>query len=308
MKIVFLDAKTLGDDANLSVFEKFGEFLAYDVTKEETIQRAEDADVIITNKVIIDKEVMDKCKKLKLICIAATGMNNVDLEYAAKKGIAVKNVAGYSTDSVVQHTFAMAFYLIEKLKYYDEYVKSGKWCKSEIFTHLEKPFWQISGKTWGIIGLGTIGKKVANVAKSFGCNIIYYSTTGKNQDLEYPKYELDTLLKSSDIISIHAPLNEHTFNLLNYHNMKLMKEGALLLNLGRGNIVNEDDLAAIIDEKNIIAGLDVLGSEPMKEDNPLKNIKKKENLFITPHLAWGGIESRKKLIDMIVKNIEEFSS
>ncbi len=307
MEIVVLDAKTLGSDVDLNILKEFGELTVYDTTsKDETLNRVKEADIIVTNKVVIDKEIIDGAKNLKLICVAATGMNNIDLEYAKEKGVEVKNVVGYSTESVVQHTFALAFYLIEQLRYYDDYVKNKKWSTSDIFTCLDRPFFEIYGKRWGIIGLGTIGKRVAEVAKSFGCNVVYYSTSGKNIDNEFKHIPLDALLCTSDIISIHASLNEKTKNLLNKTNLSKLKDNAVLLNLGRGGIINEDDLAKIIDEKNILLGLDVTQKEPIKEDNPLLKIKNKDRLFITPHIAWTSVEARERLVLGIAKNIEEF--
>ncbi|MGC8868766.1 MAG: D-2-hydroxyacid dehydrogenase [Sulfurihydrogenibium sp.] len=309
MKLAILDAATLGEDVNLDIFKDFGYLEIYPITatKEETIERVKDKNIIITNKVVIDKDVMDNAPNLKLICVAATGYNNIDINYAKQKGIAVTNVAGYSTNSVVQHTFAMLFYLLENLRYYDDYVKSGEYSKSPIFTHIGRPFWEISGKTWGIIGLGTIGKKVAQVAESFGCDVIYYSTSGKNLSQSYPHKALDELLSVSDIVSIHAPLNENTKNLITYDKIKLMKKTAILLNLGRGGIVNEKDLAKAIDEGLIAAaGLDVLEKEPISPDNPLLSIKNKDRLLITPHIAWTSLEARQTLVKEIYLNIEAF--
>lgn len=308
MKIAILDASTLGEDIDLTIFKDFGYLEVYPVTSfEERIEKVRDKNIIITNKVIIDKEVMDNAPNLKLICVAATGYNNIDVEYAKQKGIAVTNVAGYSTDSVVQHTFAMLFYLLEHLRYYDDYVKSGEYSKSPIFTNLNRPFYEIKGKTWGIIGLGTIGKAVGRVAKAFGCNVIYYSTSGSNIDPEFEKHQLDTLLSISDIVSIHAPLNQNTINLITYDKLKLMKRTAILLNLGRGRIVNEEDLAKALDENIIMAaGLDVLEKEPIEKDNPLLKIKNKEKLLITPHIAWTSIEARQRLVNEIYLNIKAF--
>lgn len=309
MKLAILDALTLGEDVNLDTFKDFGYLEIYPITKtkEETVERVKDKHIIITNKVVIDKEVMDNAPYLKLICVAATGYNNIDINYAKQKGIAVTNVAGYSTNSVVQHTFGMLFYLLEHLRYYDEYVKSGEYTKSPIFTHIGKPFWEIYGKTWGIIGLGTIGKKVAQIAESFGCDVIYYSTSGKNTAQKYPHKALDELLSISDIVSIHAPLNEYTKNLITYEKLKLMKKTAILLNLGRGGIVNEKDLAKALDEGLIAAaGLDVLEKEPMNLDNPLLQIKNKDRLLITPHIAWTSIEARQTLVKEIYLNIDAF--
>lgn len=308
MKLVILDAKTLGNDIDLSGFSQFGEVEIFQTTKpEETLERVKDKDIVITNKVIIDKNIIDNAPNLKLICVAATGVNNIDIKYAKQRGIQVRNVAGYSTESVVQHTFAMLFYLLENLRYYDDYVKSGEYAKSDIFTHLGKPFWEVRGKTWGIIGLGTIGRKVADVASSFGANIIYYSTSGVERKEKYPRVSLEELLKTSDIVSIHAPLNEKTKGLIGYEQIKLMKPTAYLLNLGRGGIVIEEDLAKALDENLIAgAGLDVLEKEPIAEDNPLLKIKNKEKLFITPHIAWTSIEARKTLINEIIENIKAF--
>lgn len=305
---MILDAKTLGNDIDLSGFSQFGEVEIFQTTKpEETLERVKDKDIVITNKVIIDKNIIDNAPNLKLICVAATGVNNIDIKYAKQRGIQVRNVAGYSTESVVQHTFAMLFYLLENLRYYDDYVKSGEYAKSDIFTHLGKPFWEVRGKTWGIIGLGTIGRKVADVASSFGANIIYYSTSGVERKEKYPRVSLEELLKTSDIVSIHAPLNEKTKGLIGYEQIKLMKPTAYLLNLGRGGIVIEEDLAKALDESLIAgAGLDVLEKEPIAEDNPLLKIKNKEKLFITPHIAWTSIEARKTLINEIIENIKAF--
>ncbi len=308
MKVVILDAKTLGDDIELGIFQQFGDLEVYPTTDpSQLFERIQDADIIITNKVVIDREAINATRNLKLICVAATGYNNVDVLYAKEKGIAVTNVAGYSTESVVQTTFGMLFYLLMHLRYYDDYVKSGKYAMSDIFTHLGKPFWEINGKRWGIIGLGTIGRRVAQVAESFGCDVIYYSTSGIEREEKYPKYPLDELLKTSDIISIHAPLNEKTKNLITIKELGMMKNHALLLNLGRGGIVSERDLAVALDSDLIGgAGLDVLEKEPIDPNNPLLKIKNKEKLLITPHIAWTSIEARKKLVNEIVENIKAF--
>lgn len=308
MKLVILDRATLGFDVDISVFEKFGSLSSYDFTKkEDTLDRIKDADIVLTNKVLITKEHMDN-SNIKLVCITATGMNNVDLEYAKEKGIVVKNVAGYSTSSVVQVGFSMIFQFVQKLNYYKSYVDNGKWQKSDIFTHIDKPFYELDGKKVGIIGLGEIGRNFAKKAKAFDCEVMYYSTSGKNSNSEYKQVGLDELLKTSDIISIHAPLNEDTKDLLNYENMKNIKEGAILLNLGRGGIINEADLAKIIDEKEIYCGIDVVSVEPILESNPLLSVKNKEQLILTPHIGWASLEARIRLIKMVAKNIEDFIS
>jgi len=299
MKLVFLDALTLGD-IDLSEFNKLGKVTIYQTTKEnETLDRVKDADIVLTNKVVINKEIMDN-SNIKMIQILATGMNNVDLEYAKQKGIVVKNVAGYSTNSVTQLTFAMVLEIMNKLKYYDEYAKT-KYSHSEIFTHIVD-FYELNGKTWGIIGLGTIGENVAKIAKAFGCKVVYYSTSGKNNNSEYKRVELDEVLKS-DIISIHAPLNENTQNLLNKSNLDLIKKDAILINMGRGGIVNEKDLADIIDKQGFYAGFDVFTKEPIDKNNPLLKVK---NIILTPHIAWASVEARQKLISLAYKNIEQF--
>jgi glycerate dehydrogenase len=306
MKIVLLDASTFGE-TDIGAFEQFGTVEVFQTTaSNETLKRIEDADVIVTNKVVITAVMMATCKNIKLICIAATGMNNVDLDAAKRHKIEVKNVAGYSTDSVIQHTFSMLFYLIGSSGYYDRYVKDGSWSRSPVFTHVEKPFFEIKGKKWGIIGLGEIGRGVASVATAFGAEVCYYSTSYKNSNDTYPKVGLSTLLESCDIITIHAPLNANTKNLISQSELLQLKEGAVLLNLGRGGIVDEAALARIIDVKNIKVGLDVLEVEPMKENHPLLHVKNQDALYITPHIAWTSIEARDLLISKIIDTIKTF--
>lgn len=308
MKLCILDAKTLGDDADLSVFDSFGEVEVFPVTKpEEVVERIKDKDVIITNKVLLNQSNLEYAPNLKLICITATGTNNVDLNYTRQRNIVVTNVAGYSTHSVTQHTFSMLFYLLGKLRRYDDYVKSGSYAQSDIFTHLAYPFAEIRGKTWGIIGLGAIGRSVASIAAAFGCRVVYYSTTGKNNTGDFERVELEKLLTLSDIVSIHCPLTPETKNLLNADNLHHMKKEAILLNLGRGGIVHEGALAEAIDEGRIAgAGVDVLEAEPIRQDNPLLAVKRQERLLITPHIAWASIEARRKLVDEVRLNIDAF--
>ncbi|MDO9208525.1 MAG: NAD(P)-dependent oxidoreductase, partial [Sulfuricurvum sp.] len=234
------------------------------------------------------------------------GTNNIDHDAAQKRGIIVKNVAGYSTDAVVQHTFSMLFYLLGHSRYYDEYVKSGSWQKEAVFTHIGPSFSELRGKTWGIIGLGEIGRSVASVAKAFGANVIYYSTSGKNDASDFEKTTLSRLIENSDIISIHAPLNPSMENLISHSELLQMKDGAVLLNLGRGGIVDEDALSVIIDVKPICVGLDVLVREPMNTPHPLLSVKHSERLYITPHIAWTSIEARQRLIAATVENIKTF--
>ncbi len=306
MEIVLLDSETLGDDISLKPIEKFGNLKVYKRTsKFETLERVKNADIVITNKVVIDKEIIENSQKLKLICVAATGMNNIDLESAKSNGIFVKNVAGYSTDSVVQHTFTILFYLIGSSRYYDDYVKSKKWSKSGLFTHLEKPFFEIKGKKWGIIGLGTIGKSVADVASAFGAEICYYSTNKKPHSDKYPHKNLEELLKTSDIVSIHAPLNENTKNLIGKNELNLLKDRAILLNLGRGGIVDESELASKIDSSNILVGLDVTSSEPLPETSPLLNIKIEIDSLLLRH-CLGKCRGEREIDSWNCKHIEEF--
>ena len=307
MNIVLLDSKTLGSDLDLTPLQELGELTTFSTTaSSQTEKRIEDATIVITNKVVITKELMQNSSKLKLICIAATGMNNVDLDAAEELGIMVKNVSGYSTNSVVQHTFALALSLMQRVSYYNQTVQSGAWSDSELFTDVSNPFCEIAGKKWGIIGLGTIGKEVARVAEAFGTNIEYYSTSGENKINDYHHCELDELLSICDIVSIHCPLNNTTQNLIDASKLKLLKDKAILLNLARGGIINEEDLAEELNKRKIYVGLDVLAKEPIEKDNPLLHVKDKNRLIITPHIAWSSIEARKKLLEGIVENIETF--
>ena len=308
MKIVFLDAKTIGEDIDLSGFDELGEVVKYGFsTAEEARERSKDADVLVLNKVQVNEQTIGAAKHLKLVCVTATGTNNLDKEYLAKQGIEWRNVAGYSTESVAQHTFAMLFYLLEKLPYYDNYVKSEKYVNDVSFTHFAKAFHELSGKTYGIIGLGNIGRRVADIAKAFGCHVIYYSTSGRNSQPDYERVSFDELLERSDIVSIHAPLDENTLGLMNQKAFAKMKSSAILLNVGRGPIINEADLAEALNNRTIAAaGLDVLSVEPMQPENPLRGIKDSERLLITPHIAWAGAEARMRLMDIILNQIKEF--
>lgn len=307
MKIVFLDAKTIGEDIDLSGYETLGEVVKYGFsTTEEARERSRDADVIVLNKVQINEESIGEAEHLKLVCVTATGTNNLDKEYLDRRGIQWRNVAGYSTNSVAQHTFAMLFYLMEKLNYYDNYVKSEQYVNDVIFTHFGQVFHEVTGKTWGIIGLGNIGKKVAEIAKLFGANIIYYSASGTPAQEGYTQVDFDTLLSTSDIVSVHAPLNEFTENLMNADAFAKMKSSAIFLNLGRGPIVVEEDLATALENNAIAAaGLDVLCEEPMSEHSPFLRISDSNKLFITPHIAWASVEARTNLMNIILRQIKE---
>lgn len=308
MKLVVLERNSVGTDVNVSSFEKFGEVIYYEnTTSSEVAEHIKDAEIVIANKAPINADTIKECRNIRMICEFATGYDNVDLEYCKSRNIAVTNVSDYCTDSVAQHTFAMVFYLLEKLPYYDEYVKSGAYASGKRFSHFGRCFQELSGKTWGIIGLGNIGKKVASIASAFGCKVIYYSVTGKNMVQEYEKVDFERILKESDVLSIHCPLSDLTKNLIDENALSKMKKTAILINVARGQVVNNTDLAKAL-EKGVIqaAGLDVLEQEPIREENPLSDIQDSEKLLITPHMAWGSIEARERIVEEAYKNIEAF--
>ena len=306
--IVFLDSETIGKVDNMKLLSKRGNLEIHETTNpDQVVERCTGKEIVIVNKVQMTAKIMKQLPDLKLICVAATGINNVDLNYTGNHGIEVKNVAGYSTDSVAQLTFTMLLYLVNKPSYYDNYVKSGAYARSDSFTHHSEPFWELKGKRMGIIGLGTIGRQVARIAESFGMEVVFYSTSGRNNHISYKRFDLDDLLKSSDVVSIHAPLNTQTSDLITYDKIKLMRPCAILLNLGRGGIINENDLAKALND-NIIgaAGIDVMEHEPIKADNPLLKLYDKEKILITPHMAWASKESRELLVEKIARNIEMY--
>lgn len=309
MKIVFLDVKSIGEDLDLSAFHQLGEVVTYGFSSPDEIrERTKDADVIILNKPLINEYTIEHAKKLKLVCVTGTGTNNLDKEYLKKRGIEWRNVADYSTESVTQHTFALLFYLAGKLNHYNTYVKEEHYVNDTLFTHFSEQFHQIYGKTWGIIGLGNIGRRVADIAKAFGVKVIYYSTTGKNNQEGYQRVNLDTLLQTSDIVSVHAPLTPETEGLMNKDAFSKMKPTAIFLNLGRGAIVVEQDLADALNNGIIgAAGLDVLCKEPMSPDNPLRTIKDSNRLIITPHIGWASVEARTNLMNIIFNQIKEWN-
>jgi glycerate dehydrogenase len=308
MKLVFMEADTLGNDVDLSAFNSFGEVAVYGKSNpKENAARIREADIIIVNKIPINEALLQDCKNLKLICLTATGTNNVDFPYVTGRGIRVTNVSGYSTESVAQHTFALLFYIYEKLYFYDRYVKSGEYVKCDIFSKFDVHFHELSGKRFGIVGLGAIGGRVAGIARAFGCDVVYYSTTGAHDDPKYRRVDKETLFRESDIISIHAPLNPATKNFVGWEELSLMKRDAILLNLGRGAIVDQEALArALLEEKIGGAGLDVLTVEPMAEDNPLLAIQDSTRLIITPHIAWATTEARQRCVDEVVQNIRAY--
>lgn len=308
MKLVILDAETLGSTVDINRFSEFGELRIFQqTTKNERLAHIGDAQIVITNKVLIDKEIIDACPQLQLLCLTATGMNNVDLEYAHNKGIVVKNVAGYSTNSVAQHTFALLLSLMHQIEYYNNFVQSKQYSQQELFTHVAHGFPELYGKTWGIIGLGAIGKTVAQIAQSFGCKLCYYSTSGKNSVSDYEQKSLSDLLASSDIVSIHAPLNEQTLGLIGANELQTMKSTAYLINVGRGGIINETDLVNAL-RNNEIAGacLDVMQQEPLPEKSPLLSNDLRSKLLITPHIAWISNEALETLMSAVYEHVKDF--
>ncbi|AQR93717.1 D-2-hydroxyacid dehydrogenase [Clostridium saccharoperbutylacetonicum] len=307
-KIVVLDGKTLGNVDYIKLNE-FGQVVYYDLTlKEEVAERIKDANIVLTNKVALNEDNLKEASELELICEMATGFNNIDIKYCKEKNITVTNVSGYSTTTVAQHTFAMLLHLYDNISYFDHFVKSGEYSKHNMFTNIEVPYRDLCGKVWGIVGLGNIGKRVARIAQAFGARVVYYSTSGKNADSDYARVEFESLLKQCDIISIHAPLNEKTEGLFNYEAFTKMKKDAVLINVGRGPIVVDEDLSRALDEE-IIGGaaLDVFKVEPIPGDNPLLKIKNKERLVLTPHIAWASEEARNRLFADLLENISAFN-
>lgn len=308
MKIVLLEADSLGEDMVFTPFHRLGEVVIYpSSTPEEVPERVEDADVIVANKVPICEKTIGQAKNLKLVCLTATGFNNLDGDYLKSRNIAAYNVAGYSTNGVAQHTFALLFYVLEKLSYYDEYVKSGDYARGECFSHFSQSFCELDGKTWGIVGLGAIGRRVAEIAAVFGCHVICYSASGHRYESPYEQVEFEELLSRSDFLSVHAPLNSYTENLMTLDAFRKMKKSAVFINVARGPIVNEGDLyTALMEDEIAGAALDVLSKEPMDPANPLLKIKDSKKLLITPHIAWAAKETRFRVVDEVVKNIERF--
>lgn len=308
MNIVILERNSVGTDISIDCLKELGEITVYPNTVlTDTAEKIKDADIIIANKAPMNEQTLKDAKNVKLICEFATGYDNVDVTYCKSKGIKVANVVDYSSAAVAQHTFALALFLLEHLPFYDEYVKSGAYASQSRFSNFDMPFFELSEKTWGIIGLGNIGKAVAKIAEAFGCKVIYYSASGRNNSDNYERVELDTILEESDILSVHSPLTDKTRGLLNLDAFKKMKKHAVLVNVARGPIVNENDLCTALTEGYIAAaGLDVLGKEPITKDNPLSKITDSKKLIITPHMAWASTEARCRLVDETYKNIQAF--
>ena len=308
MKLVVLERNSAGTDVDVSCLEQFGEVIYYaNTTAEHVAERIKEADIVISNKAPLNEGTLTDASNVKLICLLATGYDCVDTEYCKKRGIKVTNVMNYCTPAVAQHTMLLAMMLSEKIAYYDDYVKSGAYSAQDRFSHFDRVFHDLDGKTWGIVGMGNIGRKVATLASAFGCKVIFSSASGKSTCTDYPKVDLDTLLRESDIVSLHCPLTNRTRNLINKDAFDKMKKTAILINVARGPVVNNQDLyQALIEEKIMAAGLDVLEKEPLEPSNPLSQIKDSTKLIITPHMSWASIESRTRMITEIVKNIEAF--
>lgn len=309
MKIVLLDSGTMGTDIDFAPIEKLGDTVIYEKTlPEERKERIKDADIVVINKVVLDKEVLQSASNLKLICLFAVGFNNVDIKYCREHNIKVRNVPGYCTQSVCQHTFALLFALIENITYYDSFVKDGNYTKSAMANHLGRRFFEISGKKWGIIGMGAIGRAVATCASAFGAQVCYSSISGALRQEAFENVPLEKLLAESDIISIHAPLNEKTLNLIGEKELNLMKKTAVIINVGRGAVIDEAALAKSVDSGKIAGcAIDVYKEEPPKENAPILLIKNKERVIYTPHIAWASAEARARCVLMTAENIEAFT-
>ena len=305
MKISLLDIDTLGDDLDLSAVEGLGDVTIYPLTLQSDVkERITDADVLIINKVKLNSQNLPFAKNLKLICITATGFDNVDIEYCREHGIAVCNVAGYSTDSVVQLTMAMAFSLTTNLNAFDSYVKSGTYTESGIFNCLKPVFHEMSKMTWGVVGLGNIGGKVAKVAQAMGCKVLAYKKTPID---DFECVDIDTLCEQSDIISLHTPLNDGTYHLINKDRLSKMKKNAILINVARGAVVDEAAVSdAVINGKIAGLGVDVYSTEPMQKDSPYQQLLGRSNVIFTPHMAWGAYEARNRCIEEVAENIKSF--
>ncbi len=308
MKLVVLERNSVGTDIDMGCLEKFGEVICYPNTvADNAAERVQDADIVIVNKVPMNESTLENAPNVKLICLFATGFDNVDLAYCKSRGIKVANVVNYCTAAVAQHTLLLAMALSEKLAFYDDYVKSGTYGAQDRFSNFDKPFNELEGKTWGIVGMGGIGHKVAGLATAFGCKVIFYSASGKSTCTEYERVELDRLLQESDILSLHCPLSDRTRGLINKEALSQMKPSAILVNVARGPVVDTQALyEALMEGKIAAAGLDVLEKEPISKDNPLNEIKDSTKLIITPHMSWASTESRERLVEEVAKNIEAY--
>ncbi len=309
MKIVALERNSAGTDIPMDCFRDFGEVIYYrnTVTVEEVKERVKDADIIIANKSPLNEETLKDATGVKLICELATGYDNVDLAYCKSRGITVCNVRDYCTGMVAQHTMTLALALSQKLAYYDDYVKSGEYSAQDRFSNFDVPFYELEGKTWGIVGMGNIGKRVAKLAQTFGCRVIFHSVTGKSTCTDYPQVDKDTLLAESDFLSLHCPLSDLSRGFIDAAALKKMKNTAILVNVARGPVVNNADLAEALKAGEIAAaGLDVMEGEPLQLTNPLSELKDSNQLIITPHLAWASVEARTRCVEGVYENIKAF--
>lgn len=308
MKIVILERNSVGLDVDVDYLGRLGEVTIYpNTTAADVEEKIKDAEIIIANKAPLNADTLKNAPHVKLICEFATGYDNVDIAYCKERGIKVANVVNYSTDAVAQHTFALCLYVLEKLHYYDEYVKSGTYAAQDRFSNFDIPYTELAGKTWGIVGMGNIGRKVAKVAEAFGCRVIFYSASGNSTCTEYERVDFDRLLAESDFLSLHCPLSDKTRNLIDLEALKKMKKTAILINVARGPVVNDEALYTALTEGYIAgAGLDVTGTEPMKDSNPLSKLTDSKKLIITPHMAWASIEARTRCVAETYQNIEAF--
>lgn len=309
VKIVILERNSVGVDTPVDCFEELGEVTCYPntTTAEEVRERTKDADIIVANKARLNEESLRESPNVKLICEFATGFDNCDLAYCNSRGIKVANVADYCTDMVAQHTFTLMLTLLQKLPHYDEYVKSGAYAAQDRFSNFDEPFTELAGKTWGIVGMGHIGKKVAQIATAFGCRVIFHSVTGKSTVTEYEQVDKDTLLRESDFLSLHCPLSDLTRDFIDKEALRKMKKTAVLVNVARGPVVNNTDLYdALMNGEIMAAGLDVLEKEPLQLSNPLSKIKDSNRLIITPHLAWASVEARFRCVNEAYLNAKAF--
>lgn len=304
MKIVFLDALTIGA-GSFTALEDLGEFVGYgDSTPQEGLARVADCDVLIVNKFKVTPDLLDAAPRLRLVCESGTGMNNIDIEACAARNIPVRNVAGYSTDSVAQTTFMHILSLLGDAPHFDRAVKSGAYSRSRILTEVFTPFTEAAGKTLGIIGLGAIGRKVARIGEALGMRIGYYSTSGENHTSDYQEFSLDALLRTADVLTIHAPMNDRTRGLIGDRELALMKPTAYVVNMGRGGIVDEEALVRAVDSGTIAgAAVDVFTREPLPEDHPYMKAAHPERFRFTPHIGWGSAEARTRLVEGIAANI-----
>lgn len=305
MRIVVADTDSIGSDMDYSIYDELGEVIYYEdkVTEENARERLAGAQILMINKSQITDKLLDDAPDLELICEFATGFDNANIPACDRHGVKVANVVNYSTASVAQHTFAMLFYLMENLHHYDEFVKRGDYAAQSHFCCLDIPFEELDGKTYGIVGMGNIGRKVAQIATAYGAKVIFYASSGHSDCTDYEQVSFDELLLRSDVISLHCPLSDRTRNLFKKEAFDKMKKTAILINVARGAVVSEQDLAdALLQGKIRAAGLDVLNPEPMAKDSPLLKIQDSGKLIVTPHLAWASTEARTRCLEEVKKN------